>query len=293
MNIPQKKTISMIKIIIYLVVFILNTSNIYAQIAIPALSPLASVEQNVGLATIKIGYGRPSLKGRKMIGDLSIPFGKVWRMGANEVTTIEVSDDVTIENSLLKKGKYAMLAIPDVDYWTIIINSNNQMWGAYAYNEKKDVLRFKVPVKKTNDSIETLSFAFDEISPEAASLVFTWENVKLKMQFSHNPDEKIMAEIKEKTSIKNPSVENLFYATEYYLYKERNLDQALVWIDKVLAKSKSPFTYNLKAQIAQKLGKCEIAIEAAKSAIVETEKNNDVAAKTAAENIIKTCQNKN
>jgi Protein of unknown function (DUF2911) len=292
MNILQKKTISMIKIVIYLVVFILNFSEINAQIAIPALSPLASVEQNLGLATIKIGYGRPSLKGRKMIGDLSIPFGKVWRLGANEVTTITVDADILIEGKTLAKGKYALLAIPDVNEWTIIVNSNDKLWGAYNYNETKDVLRFKVPFEKLSQNIETLLFVFDDITPTAASLVLMWENVKLKIKVSHDPDEKIMVDIKEKTSKDNPNIATLMYAAEYYLLKNRDLETALGWASKVVDKRKSPFVLNLKAHIAQKLGKCDLAIEAAKGAIEETKKNNDVAAKTEAENIIKTCQTK-
>jgi Protein of unknown function (DUF2911) len=259
------------------------------QIAIPQLSPAAKIEQQIGLAKVEISYSRPSLKGRNLLGTSHIPFGKVYRMGANDATTISFSEDMKIENQMIPKGKYALMAIPDASEWTIIINKDDKQWGAYQYKEAKDALRFKVPVQKTSQKIETLSFSFEETQPESATLIFRWENVEFGIKLSHDADAQVMAEIKEKTSKLVPNPSSLMEAAEYYLLKNRELPQALAWSEKVLKLIKSPFRYNLKAQIAQKMGNCEIAKEAAQNAIEYAKKNNDAAAQALAEDIIKSC----
>jgi Protein of unknown function (DUF2911) len=261
-----------------------------AQISIPALSPRSTVRQEIGLAHAAINYGRPSLKGRKMLGEGYIPFGKVWRFGANMVTTLELTDEMLINGKPLAKGKYAMVAIPGAAEWTIIINSNAGQWGVYEYNDSKDVLRFNVKAEKLGETIETVSFTFEEIMPTSASVVFHWENTKLKFSLVHQSDEKVSAEIKEKTSKEKPSESTFMEAAEYYLLMNRDLEQALIWSTKVLEMTKSPFRFNLKAQIAEKLGKCGEATEAAKGAIEYAEKNGDVAAITLAKKIIKGCE---
>lgn len=269
---------------------VLFTTEIQAQLHIPALSPMAVSQQQIGLGKATVTYGRPSLRGRKLLGTDNIPHGKVWRMGANEVTTLELSEDMNINGKTLAKGKYALVAIPDANEWTIVINSVSNQWGVYQYKESKDVMRFKVKTEKINPSIETLSLVFEDINPSSASLVFRWENTKFKVGISQDTDAIVMAEIKEKTSKENPNVSVLMEAAEYYLMMNRDLGQALIWSEKVLEKVKSPFRFNLKAQIAQKLGKCDLATEAAKGAIEYAEKSGDVAAKTLAQDIIKGCK---
>jgi tetratricopeptide (TPR) repeat protein len=265
--------------------------NIKAQIKIPQLSPNAKIEQQIGLATATISYGRPSLRGRKLLGQADIPYNKVWRMGANEVTTIEFSEDISIEGKPVAKGKYAFVAIPDAQEWTLVLNTHSGQWGVYNYKQEKDVLRFKVKAEVLSSTVETLGFTFEDILPSSANIVFRWENVQFKVALAHNSDAKVMAEIKQKTS-GNPSGSTLMEAAEYYLMMNRDLEQALKWSEQVLEKTKSPFRYNLKAQIAQKLGKCSVAVEAAKGAIQYAEKNGDAAAKALAEGIIKNCEGK-
>jgi hypothetical protein len=272
-----------------LLVFLFSTET-QAQLHIPALSPMAVSQQQIGLGKAIVTYGRPSLRGRKLLGTDNIPNGKVWRMGANEVTTLELSEDMILEGKPLAKGKYALVAIPDVNEWTIVINSVANQWGVYQYKESKDVMRFKVKAEKLNPSVETLSLVFEDINPSSASLVFRWENTQFKIAISQDNDAQVMAEIKEKTSKENPNATVMMEAAEYYLMMNRDLEQALIWSEKVLEKVKSPFRFNLKAQIAQKLGKCDLATEAAKGAIEYAEKSGDVAAKTLAQNIIKACR---
>jgi Protein of unknown function (DUF2911) len=267
-----------------------NTS--IAQIKIPQLSPGAVVQQQVGLANVIFSYARPSLRGRKMLGQESIPFGKVWRLGANQVTTIEINDELVIEGKPLPKGKYAMFAIPDSLEWTIVINSDPNQWGAYSYKEEKDVMRFKVKSSQLVQPLETMSMSFEDITPTTASLVFRWEKTQFKISLLHKADEKVMAEIKEKTAKENPGMMTLMESAEYYLLMNRDLEQALTWATQLVEKRKSPFVMNLQAQIAEKLKKYDLAISASNEAIQLATKNGDIAAATAAKDLIKRCEGK-
>jgi Protein of unknown function (DUF2911) len=269
---------------------ILTIQKGFTQLKMPIPSPAAKVEQQVGVSNVSITYHRPSLRGRKLLGQPNIPYGKVWRLGANEATTIEVTDSIQIEDKILPKGKYALMAIPDEKEWTIIVNGVSNQWGAYQYKEKKDVFRFNVKAENLSKTEETLSFTFEDIQPSEASLVFRWENVQCKIKLKQDADNFVMAQIKKKTSMQKPDLEELMEAAEYYLLKDRDLEQALVWATKVLEKYKSPFVYNLQAQIAQKLSKCPLAKEAATKAVEYATKNRDVAAAALANDIIAKCQ---
>lgn len=129
----------------------------------------------------KIIYGRPMKKGRTMLGDVE-PFGKVWRLGANETTEIKLFKDVTFGDKSLKAGTYSVYAIPDKTEWTIIFNSKLDTWGAYAYEESKDVARIKVPVGKTESEVEAFTIMFDD---KAATMVIAWENTMVKVPLKY------------------------------------------------------------------------------------------------------------
>ena len=123
-------------------------------------SPPASTELQVGEATVTINYSQPSVKGREIYGDL-VPYGKVWRTGANEATTITTDKPITIGGLELAAGTYALFTIPGEDEWTIIINSEAKQWGAYKYDESKDVVRFTTKAKK-HDMTEMMTFSGDK-----------------------------------------------------------------------------------------------------------------------------------
>jgi tetratricopeptide (TPR) repeat protein len=278
----------LIKIII-ITLFIFKSTLIDAQIQIPALSPSAKIEQQIGLSTVTIDFHKPSLRGRKLLGQPAIPYGKVWRLGANEVTTITVNETIEIEGKKLEKGKYALVAIPNLNEWTIVINSDEKQWGVYDYNPKKDVLRFNVKIIPLENYEETMSFSFEETTPTSANLFFKWENISFKINIKHDVDARVMQQIKVATSKTKPNHRVLMESAEYYLMMNRDLEQALIWSNQVLEKVQSPFRYNLKAQIALKLRKFDEAKEAATKAIEYANKSEDAAAIALAENIIKDC----
>ena len=129
--------------------------------------------------SIKVIYSRPSLKGRAIFGEL-IPFGKVWRVGANENTEIKFYKPVTIGGVALPAGSYSLFAIPEKDKWTIIINKDTDMWGAYAYDETKDLVKITVPVKAVENTIEALSIAFTT-QASGANLVIGWDKTTVEV----------------------------------------------------------------------------------------------------------------
>ncbi len=129
--------------------------------------------------TAKLIYSRPVLNGRAMIGEL-LPYGQIWRMGANEASELEFYKDVTVGGKKIKKGEYSIYAIPEVDSWTIIINTENDIWGAYKYDEGKDVVRVKVPTTAIANTVEALTVYFEE-AKDGCFLVAAWDKVMVKL----------------------------------------------------------------------------------------------------------------
>lgn len=141
----------------------------------PRVSPNAAVSQTIGTAVVTIEYGRPAVKGRAVWGAL-VPWGEVWRTGANEATTIEFTSDVTIEGQKLPAGKYALFTIPGQSEWTIIFNKTAKQWGAFRYDAAQDALRVKVKPRAAPHE-EWMSFHFEDLAPDAATVVLRWEKV--------------------------------------------------------------------------------------------------------------------
>lgn len=157
--------------IVLLTIFSLST---FAQNSKP--SPAMTATGKAGGANITINYGAPSVKGRKIWGEL-VPYGKVWRTGANDATTFEIDADVKIEGQTLAKGKYALFTIPEEKEWTIIFNKNPKQWGAYSYKQEEDVLRVKVKPSATSAAQEVLKY---EVSGNKVTIL--WE--KLSVSFN-------------------------------------------------------------------------------------------------------------
>jgi hypothetical protein len=157
----------------------LLVTSVSAQEKKAAASPAATATGKIGAATVTINYAQPAVKGREVWGAL-VPFGEVWRTGANAATTFEIDKDVEIEGKALKAGKYGLFSIPTKEgEWTIIFNGDSKQWGAYDYSDKKDVLRVKVKSSNTEAVTERLTF---EVA--ASEVVLTWE--KLKVAFKVN-----------------------------------------------------------------------------------------------------------
>ena len=147
------------------------------QYNIPAVSPRQTVEQQFSVTKISIEYGRPAVKGRKIFGEL-VPFGQVWRAGANEASRITFGQDVVFGGQKVKKGVYALYIVPQEKEWKIILNKGINNWGAYTYDAKDDVASTTVPVKMMNEKMERFTINFEDITDEKLNLVFEWDKTR-------------------------------------------------------------------------------------------------------------------
>jgi hypothetical protein len=222
-----------------------NTAAQELRMKIPASSSGQRIEQDFGLGTVSVKYYRPNTKGRKVFGGME-PYGIVWRTGANNATVVTVTDTIQVEGHTLVPGAYSLFCIPDATEWTIIFNKNASQWGAYAYDEKQDLFRFKVKPAKLEQKIETLTIQFADVHQEDCVLQIQWENTGINLHLKTSVDNRIMANIQEAMKgEKKP-----YYMSAIWCYNhDRNLDQALTWMQE--ANKAQPQAYNIKYWLAR------------------------------------------
>src|SRR6476620_114781 len=143
---------------------------------LPDVSQAAEVKQRIALTDITVNYHRPLVNGRKIWGGL-VPYGKVWRAGANENTTIEFSDPVSVEGKPLDKGIYGLHMIPNQDSCTVIFSKTNTAWGSYSYDQKEDALRVDVKPRPLAEMKEALEFEFEDLKPTSTAVTLKWEKL--------------------------------------------------------------------------------------------------------------------
>jgi hypothetical protein len=172
------------RIFYFCTLLLLSTATLvsHAQDAVKARpSPLTILSIRYKDAYVKFTYSQPQKRGREVFGKL-VPYGEVWRTGANEATEVTITRNMQINGTLLKAGTYSLFTIPQKDKWTIIINSEQGLWGAYNYNSKLDVLRFDVPVATSNAIYESFTLQFDHRN-DVADLLLFWDTVKISIPF--------------------------------------------------------------------------------------------------------------
>jgi len=222
------------------------------QLRTPAPSPTQSIKQDFGLGSIELSYSRPSIKGRKIIGDV-VPFGKVWRTGANGATTLSFGDDVTIGGVKIAAGKYGLLSIPDKDKWTLIITKQLDVTNPAAYKQESDVVRVDVVPMALKMPVESFTMQFANVKPTTCDLQLMWENTAVSLLITTDIDSKITAQIK---SIMEGDNRPYFASAMYYMDNGKDLNQALAWFNK--AGEQDPKAYWVqyqKANCLAKLGK--------------------------------------
>lgn len=264
----------MVRVIIALALFIASLS-IEAQVKVPQSSPKSTLIQTVGLTEIEVEYSRPSARGRVVFGDL-VPFGKVWRAGANANTTISFSDDVVINGATLKKGKYALYVSPKADEWEIFFYTDTNNWGnPEKWDETKVALSTKVKTELLNRPVETFTIGLDAVDFNNANLEISWEKTLVALKFEVPTHKIAMASI-DKT-IAGPSFGDYYAAAQYYFQSNGDMNKALAYINKAIElNDKKPYWYTrLKSQIQAKLGDKKGAIETAKISLEAAQKANN------------------
>ncbi len=244
------------------------------QIRLTAPSPAASFEQEVGSAKIKMTYSRPLVRGRKIFGEL-VPFHKLWRTGASDCTVITTSEDISFGSNVLKAGSYSIFSIPSTKEWTIIVNTDTTLHGETGYDEKKDIMRFKVPIEKSPNFYESFTIELNDINSKGEAFIkILWENTMVKIPIKSKEDDTIVALIEQhiiKGKTQNATL--LFQAVNYYYGTNRDFKQAMVWLLEAEKLNPQNFYYpNLRQKIAAELKEYATAIEAAKKALALAEK---------------------
>lgn len=258
------------------IIFVLSVFTVInAQIQGPKLSPQAKVEQKVGLTDIKVEYYRPSKNNRTVFGDV-VPFNELWRTGANENTKITISDAIVIGKDTLKAGTYAIFTKPTSSNWEIIFYTDVTNWGTPdEWDESKVALRTSAKVLELKDVVETFTISVDNITTSQATLNFSWDKTRVGLNFTVPTETKMMSSI-EKT-LAGPTANDYYAAADYYHNAKKDLNQALIWINKYIAMKgeETPFyVYRKKALIQADLGDYKGAIETAKISLAGAEKAN-------------------
>ncbi len=252
------------------------TIDLNAQIKTPAPSPKSVVTQTVGLTDVTIEYSRPSMKGRTLFSaDGLVPFGKVWRTGANAATKITFGDDVTVEGEALEAGSYALFTTPGATSWDVHFfpHTTNSAGG---YGEATAAAVVSVTPQKMPFELETFLISFDELKSNSGVLELIWGNTVVPVKIGVNTDEQAMASI-EKT-LAGPTANDYYSAGVYMANKGENLEQALSYIQKRTHGEKPGFwQVRQEAEVLAKMGKYKKAIEAAEKslALAETAGNMD------------------
>ncbi len=237
-----------------------------AQLNLPRPSPKASVMQVVGMTDVTITYGRPALKGRVIWGDL-VPYDKVWRAGANESTTFQVSTDVEIEDQKLPAGIYSLHMIPGRSEWTVIFNGNAKLWGSYDYRAEEDVLRVRVKPRAA-EMTERLTYAITPVSSEAAVVTMAWERVRIAFSLKTGANARAVAAIREAMGkVKGDDWRTPYDAAVWAWDNRYALPDAAGWADRSVAIQENFWNLRIKALISAELGKAAEARSAGDKAI--------------------------
>ena len=195
---------------LFLTTFLALSVAAYSQFTLPAASPRQKVEQQFSMSNITVDYGRPGVKGRKIFGDL-VPFGKVWRAGANSSTKITFEQSVNFGGKTVSAGTYGLFVIPTEKEWKVILNKDSQQWGAYTFDEKQNVVDVTIPVQKLAEKQEWFEIELNPVDDNSVNLVMKWDFTKVELPLKTGKPEtvsKIVEKLKEIKQIERDAAKN-------------------------------------------------------------------------------------
>jgi hypothetical protein len=230
----------------------------------PSASTAQSVKQEFGLGSIELAYSRPNTKGRTIFGDL-VPYGAIWRTGANNATTLTFSDEVIIGEKKVPAGKYGLLSIPGANEWTIIITKQLDVTSPSAYKQEMDVVRVTTPVVAMPNAVESFMIFFEKVSSNSLELMIIWEKTAVSLPIKVDIDSKIMSQI---DNLMNTDNRPYFNAAMYYIDNNKDLNKAAEWLDKATVQSPNAYwVWYQKARCLSMLGKKADAMTASKKSL--------------------------
>ena len=232
------------------------------SIELPQASPKARVEQQVGVTSFAVDYSSPAVNGRTIWGEL-VPYGEVWRAGANAATNLTASREFTFGGTKVPAGTYALFTIPGKETWTVVLNSNPKTWGSYGYDAKQDVARIEVRAEQLAASRERLAYVFSETTNEATRLDIEWEKVRVSVPVGVDTKAHVASNIEQGTS---EAWRPHFESARWLLEQNGDLKIALGYADTSIAVKPTWWNHWIKAQILAKSGKTGAAVKFAKEA---------------------------
>lgn len=239
------------KKVVVLLCVLLSVGAFAQGIKTPAPSPTQTIKQDFALSSIEINYSRPVMKGRKIFGDL-VPFGKIWRTGANGATKITFGEDVKVGGVPVKAGSYAIYSVPNANEWEIIINKGANNGGLTGYKTEDDVARFKVKAMQLPFEIESFTIILANVTASSATVQILWENTAIEFPVEADIDSKIMAQINTAMAVDSRPY---FQAASYYFDNGKDISKALEWANKAVEAQPTAFwVLHLKAKIQAKAG---------------------------------------
>lgn len=242
-----------------------NSFTVNAQLKVPAPSPTQTIDQNFALSNIKIEYSRPSVKDRVIYGGL-VPFGKVWRTGANASTKVTFGEDVQVQGAALAAGTYALYTIPNKDSWDILFYKDLKLGGnVNDYKAENEALRFTVKPSALANKVEMFTINISDMTANAATIELLWDKTRVAFNVTTEIDSKIMKNIE--TSMANDS-RPYHQAANYYYENNKDINQALAWSTKAVEQNpKAYWMSHLKAKIQLKLKDYKGAIASAEQSM--------------------------
>lgn len=233
----------------------------------PKLSPHATVTQTVGTTTVSLEYHRPQVRGRKIWGDL-VPFGQVWRAGANEATTVSFSDAVRVNGQPVPAGTYALFSIPGPEQWTIILNKRPRQFGTFEYQPREDLIRFDVKPKAVKEHTEWLTYEVYPASRSSAYVDLYWEKLRVSFLVDVDVDAMVAARMKRAMGKAGDTNWKIYAdAAEYFLEQEKELTQALAWVEKSIKIQENPTNLLVKARLLRAVNQSAQALQVLERAL--------------------------
>jgi hypothetical protein len=231
------------------------------ELNLPRISQHGETTQTIGISSVSISYSRP-LAGTREVWGKTVPYGKVWRAGANENSTITFSDDVSVEGKPLAAGTYGLHMIPDKDQWTIIFSKNSTSWGSFSYDEKEDALRVTVK-PATDQTFDTLTYTFDDVKPDSAVATLRWEKIAVPFRVSVDVKAVTLKSVRNQLrSVGGFTWAGYDEAANWCLDNNYNLEEALKWEDTSIQNEDRFENLETKSRILDAMGKKD---EAAKT----------------------------
>lgn len=240
----------------------------WSQLRLPQASPKAQITQTIGLTDVSIVYHAPGVKGREVWGKM-VPFGQVWRSGANEATLISFTDSVKVNGKSLKAGTYSLFTLPEAaDKWTLIFNRDTTLWGTEGYKPENDVLRVPVNPVVSPNHLESLQYSFTNVKTTSATLNLAWEKLVLPIQIEVEVFEKALANMQEDLNQAKADDWAIFAQAAHYLIQNNTRHHlALAWINKSLRIKENFYNSWLKAQLLAQKDEYEEAVNLTKKAM--------------------------